>query len=79
MKVFRAIRRGVRNTLDSIATGTFGTDFKGSPLEVVLNAITEQEQVFEGALLEAGLNATREHQVLVEMNRLAAAQIKGPG
>lgn len=49
MKAFRAIRRGVRDTVDSIAAGTFGSDFKGSPLEVVLTAITEQKQVFEGA------------------------------
>src|SRR5512147_936075 len=49
MKAFRAIRRGVRDAVDSIAAGTFGSDFKGSPLEVVLNAITEQKQVFEGA------------------------------
>ncbi len=49
MKAFRAIRRGVRDTVDSIASGTFGTDFKGSPLEVVLTAITEQQEVFEGA------------------------------
>jgi type II restriction enzyme len=49
MKAFRAIRRGVRDTVDGIAAGTFGNDFKGSPLEVVLNAITEQKQVFEGA------------------------------
>ena len=49
MKAFRAIRRGVRDTIDSITAGTFGNDFKGSPLEVVLNAITEQKQVFEGA------------------------------
>jgi type II restriction enzyme len=49
MKAFRSIRRGVRDTIDSIATGTFGNDFKGSPLEVVLNAITEQKQVFAGA------------------------------
>jgi len=49
MKAFRAIRRGVRDTVDSIAAGTFGNDFKGSPLEVVLAAITEQKQVFEGA------------------------------
>lgn len=49
MKAFRAIRRGVRDTVDSIVAGTFGADFKGSPLEVVLNAITEQKQVFEGA------------------------------
>ncbi len=49
MKAFRAIRRGIRNTVDSIASGGFGNDFKGSPLEFVLNAITEQKQVFEGA------------------------------
>lgn len=49
MKAFRAIRRGVRDTVNSIAAGTFGNDFKGSPLEVVLTAITEQKQVFEGA------------------------------
>jgi type II restriction enzyme len=106
MKAFRAIRRGVRDTVDSIAAGTFGNDFKGSPLEVVLTAITEQKQVFEGAahpffwkpklripdiyeneankhkfgaFLEACLNAVREDQVLTEMSRLAAAQIKGLG
>src|SRR5215212_7681444 len=49
MKAFRAIRRGVRDTVDSIAARTFGNDFKGSPLEIVLTAITEQKQVFEGA------------------------------
>ena len=49
MKAFRSIRRGVRDTVDSIVAGSFGNDFKGSPLEVVLNAITEQKQVFEGA------------------------------
>ncbi len=49
MKAFRAIRRGVRDTVESIGAGTFGTDFKGSPLEVVLTAITEQKQVFQGA------------------------------
>jgi type II restriction enzyme len=49
LKAFRAIRRGVLDTVESIAAGTFGNDFKGSPLEVVLTAITEQKQVFEGA------------------------------
>lgn len=106
MKAFRSIRRGVRDTVDAIANKTFGNDFKGSPLEVVLTAITEQKQVFEGAahpfywkpklripdiyehevnkqkfgaFLEACLNATREDQVLTEISRLAAAQIKGLG
>ena len=49
MKAFRSIRRGVQNVVSSIAAGTFGNDFKGSPLEAVLAAITEQKQVFEGA------------------------------
>lgn len=49
MKAFRAIRRGVKDVAVAIAAGTFGNDFKGSPLEVVLSAITEQKQVFEGA------------------------------
>src|SRR3990172_11203159 len=49
MKAFRSIRRGVRDTVDAISAGSFGNDFKGSPLEVVLSAITEQKQVFEGA------------------------------
>jgi type II restriction enzyme len=49
MKAFRAIRRGVRDTVESIAAGRFGNNFKGSRLEIVLPAITEQKQVFEGA------------------------------
>lgn len=49
MKAFSTIRCGVRDAVDSIARGTFGNDFKGSPLEFVLAAITEQKQVFEGA------------------------------
>lgn len=49
MKAFRAIRRGVKDTVDAIASGKFGNDFRGSPLEDVLMAITEQKQVFEGA------------------------------
>lgn len=105
-KAFRSIRRGVKDAVDAIANGTFGNDFKGSPLEVVLTAITEQKQVFEGAahpfywkpklripdiyenqvnkqkfgaFLQACLSATREEQVLAEMIRLGAAQIKGLG
>src|SRR6185369_1748610 len=49
MKSFRSIRRGVMTIVASIKDGTFGNDFKGSPLEVVLASITEQKQVFEGA------------------------------
>lgn len=49
MKAFRTIRRGVINVINSIKNDTFGNDFKGSPLEFVLNCITEQKQVFKGA------------------------------
>lgn len=49
MKAFRSIRRGVAETIDAIAAGRFGNDFRGSPLENVLGAITEQKQMFEGA------------------------------
>lgn len=49
MKAFGAIRRGVNETVGVINANTFGNDFGGSPLEVVLAAGTEQKQVFAGA------------------------------
>ncbi len=49
LKAFRSIRRGVIDVVQAIQAGTFGNDFKGSPLETVLDCITEQKQVFEGA------------------------------
>jgi type II restriction enzyme len=49
MKAFRSIRRGVIDVINSMKNNSFGNDFKGSPLEFVLNCITEQKQVFEGA------------------------------
>ena len=49
LKAFRSIRRGVSDVVQAIQAGTFGNDFKGSPLETVLDCITEQKQVFEGA------------------------------
>lgn len=49
LKAFRAIRRGVQQVVEEIKNEKFGCDFKGSSLEFVLNAITEQKQVFEGA------------------------------
>jgi type II restriction enzyme len=48
-KAFRSIRRGVIDVAAAIEVGSFGNDFRGSPLEPVLAAITEQKQVFEGA------------------------------
>lgn len=49
LKAFRTIRRGIMQVVDDIKNGAFPNDFKGSSLEFVLNAITEQKQVFEGA------------------------------
>lgn len=49
LKAFRSIRRGVSQVVKDIRDGGFGNDFKGSSLEFVLNVITEQKQVFEGA------------------------------
>lgn len=49
LKAFRTIRRGVQQVIADIREGRFGNDFKDSSLEVVLKAITEQKQVFEGA------------------------------
>lgn len=49
MEAFSSIRYGVTHTIKSIKDGTFGNDFKGSPLESVLLCITEQKQVFKGA------------------------------
>lgn len=49
LKAFRAIRRGVEQVVADIKAGSFGNDFRGSSLEFVLNSITEQKQVFEGA------------------------------
>lgn len=49
LKAFRSIRRGVQKVVEEIKAGRFGNDYKGSSLEVVLNCITEQKQVFMGA------------------------------
>ncbi len=49
LKAFGAIRRGVEQVIKDIKENTFPADFKGSSLEIVLTAITEQKQVFEGA------------------------------
>jgi len=49
LKAFRTIRRGVGDVIQDIKHGNFGTDFKGSSLEFVLNCITEQKQIFKGA------------------------------
>jgi type II restriction enzyme len=49
LKAFRSIRRGVFQVIKDIQEDIFPNDFKESSLEFVLNCITEQKQVFEGA------------------------------
>ena len=49
LKAFRSIRRGVLQVVNDIKEKKFGNDFKGTSLEFVLDCITEQKQVFEGA------------------------------
>lgn len=49
LKAFRTIRRGVQVVVEDIQEGRFSQDYRGSSLEVVMTAITEQKQVFEGA------------------------------
>ncbi len=49
LKAFRSIRRGVQEVVRTVRAGTFGSDYKGSPLETVMECVTEQKQVFQGA------------------------------
>ena len=49
LKAFRTIRRGIQGVVEDIQAGTFPRDYRGSSLEVVMAAITEQKQVFQGA------------------------------
>ncbi|MCY9693386.1 hypothetical protein [Paenibacillus alginolyticus] len=49
LKAFRTIKSGINDVIHSIECRSFGNDFKGSPLEIVITAISEQKQVFEGA------------------------------
>jgi type II restriction enzyme len=49
LKAFRTIRKGLLKVISEIEEDTFGNDFKGSSLEMVVTAISEQKQVFAGA------------------------------
>lgn len=49
LKAFRTIRRGIQVVAEDIFKGSFPRDYRGSSLEVVMSAITEQKQVFQGA------------------------------
>ena len=49
LKAFRTIRKSLAKVIYEIESGLFGNDFKGSSLETVITAISEQKQIFEGA------------------------------
>ncbi|GAX91668.1 hypothetical protein [Effusibacillus lacus] len=49
LKAFRTIKNGLNDVIRDIENRTFGNDFKGSSLEIVVTAISEQKQMFEGA------------------------------
>lgn len=49
IKYFGAIRRGVHQVVADIKSGSFPNELKGSSLEIVVEAISEQKQVFAGA------------------------------
>ncbi|UOF92282.1 hypothetical protein LSG31_09020 [Fodinisporobacter ferrooxydans] len=49
LKAFRTIKNGLVQVISDIESRQFGNDFKGSSLEIVITAISEQKQIFEGA------------------------------
>jgi len=49
LKAFRTIRRGIQDVVGDIFEDRFPRDYRGSSLEMVMTAITEQKQVFQGA------------------------------
>ena len=48
LKAFPSIRKGVKDIIDAIANNTFGNDFCGASLEVVIAAFTKENQVVKG-------------------------------
>lgn len=49
IKNFRSIRRGLQAVIEAIKADTFGNAYRGSSLEIVLDSIAEQRQLFKGA------------------------------
>ena len=49
LKAFRTIKAGLSDVIEAIEHRTFGNDFKGSVLETIVTAISEQKQIFDGA------------------------------
>lgn len=106
LKAFRYIRRGVLQVVADIKGNVFPNDFRNSSLELVLNCIAEQKQVFAGVshpfywkpklripdiyenrqnktafgqFLENCINAKTEKQLIKEIVKLDALNIKGLG
>ena len=49
LKNFRSTRRGLTAVVREIDAGTFGHVYRGSSLEVVVDSIAEERQIFKGA------------------------------
>lgn len=49
LKNFRSVRRGLAVVVDEIERGAFGSSFRGSSLEAVVESVAEQRQMFRGA------------------------------
>lgn len=106
LKAFRYIRLGVLQVVADINGKVFPNDFKNSSLELVLNCIAEQKQVFAGVshpfywkpklripdiyenqlnktafgqFLDNCINAKTEEQLIKEIVKLDAINIKGLG
>jgi type II restriction enzyme len=49
LKNFRSIRTGLAAVVREIDAGTFGSQYRGSSLEAVVESVAEQRQIFKGA------------------------------
>lgn len=49
LKNFRSIRGGLGRVAAEMASGTFGSAYRGSSLETVVSSIAEQRRIFKGA------------------------------
>lgn len=49
LKNFGSIRRGIKQVVDEIKSGTFGVAYRGSSLETIVHSVAEQRQIFKGA------------------------------
>ncbi|WP_238884379.1 hypothetical protein [Clostridium sp. YIM B02551] len=64
------IRTEVTSVVESIKNNTFGNDFKCSPLELVLNRITEQKQVLKVLLMLSIGNLRSAHLIFMKTKKI---------